>query len=149
MGCKKRRGTTLVEVLFAVFLVAVGAVVVAATMPVASASRAKSDLYNKATGLAQKQLEAIRGAGYGNITATQLYALGLIDSTEPIEDDTYSFSNSDLASLDSPALVLPSGKGYVSVEQLDLDLRKVVVKVEWDWRGEKRTVTVGTTVANL
>lgn len=143
------KGASLVEVLLALFLIVSAASIVAATMPVATTSRAKASLMNRAMGLAQKHLEAIRGAGYANAAATQLASLGLIDSATPIDTDTYSFTNCDLAALDNPATVLPGGTGRVVVEQVDLDLRRVTVTVGWTDRGNPRSFTVGTLIANL
>lgn len=146
---KRRKGFSFVEVLFAIFLVAMSASIVVATMPIANKSRAKADLMNKATGLAQKQLEAIRGMGYANATPSQLLSLGLIDSITPVGTNTYSFSNSDSANLDNPARILPSGTGKILVEQPDLELRRITVTISWSERGVTRSVSLGTLIANL
>ena len=102
MKRNRKSGVTLIEVLFAMFLVVACALIVAATMPIADIARGKADLMSKATGMAQKQLEAIRGVGYANINAPALAAAGLIDSTTPITTSTYSFTNSDSANRDNP-----------------------------------------------
>lgn len=146
---KRKKGSSLVESLFAVFLVLSAAAVVVATIPIGTTSQGIADLNNKAMGLAQKELEAIRGAGYANTSASQLYANGLIDGTTPVAENTFSFTNADSASKDSPALVLPSGTGKVKVEQLDIDLRRVTVTVNFVDRGTPKQVQVGTLIANL
>ena len=149
-GTKRtHRGFTLIEVLFAIFLVVICALVVAATMPIANTSRAKASDLDKAMGLAQKQIEAIRGLGYPNVTATQLASNGLIDSTNPVTANTFSFSNSDSANLDNPSLVLTNGSGTVKVEQVNMDLRRVTVQVTWRDRVQYKTFSVGTLIANL
>ncbi len=145
----KQRGVTLIEVLFAIFLIAAGLAVIVAAMPIADVSRIKADYRNKATGLAQKQLEAIRGLGYPNLTPTQLNYYGLIDSTTTVATNTYTFTNVDSANLDNPARILPSGTGRVTIEQLDLDLRRVTIQVSWTERGASKSVRIGTLVANL
>lgn len=146
---KTVRGFSLIEVLFAIFLASICAMILAASMPVANNSRARADLYNKATSLAQKQLEAISGLGYANATPAQLESFNLIDSATPVGTNTYSFSNVDIAQLDNPAQVLPNGSGTVEVSQVDLDLRKVVVTVNWVDRGRNRSLKLGTLIANL
>lgn len=148
---RKQRGFTLIEVLFAIFLVVVCAYVVMATMPIANTSRAKASDLDKAMGLAQKQLEAIRGLGYANLTATQLASYGLIDSANPINGttDTYSFTNSDSANLDNPGLILTNGSGTVQIDQVSPDLRRVVVNVNWRDRVQYKNFSVGTLIANL
>lgn len=148
---RARRGFSLLEVLFAVFLAAVCATILAATMPVANNSRARANMNNKATSLAQKQVEAIRGLGYANATPEQLQKFNLIDSLQPIEGttDTYSFTNVDSAVGDNPSQILPSGQGFVRLQQVDLDLRRVTVEVRYQDRGRQKSVRLGTLIANL
>ena len=145
----RKRAFSLIEVLLAIFLVALSALLVGATMPVASVSRAKANFQDKAMGMAQKQLEAIRGLGYSNASPTQLFSYGLIDSTSAIAANTYSFTNSDSTSLDNPSRILPSGSGKVMIEQVDLDLRRVTVTVSWSDRGTVKSYVLGTLIANL
>jgi type II secretory pathway pseudopilin PulG len=146
---RKRRGFSLIEVLIAVFLVITCMLIVIATMPLATASRAKATLSTRAIGLAQKELEALRGAGYPNLTPTQMYAYGLIDNTTPVTTNTYRFTSADALAYDSPANVLPSGTGTVLVEQLDFDLRRVTITVTYRDRNTTKTVRLGTIIANL
>lgn len=146
---KKNRGFSLIEVMFGIFLMALCAAIVAAGMPIATKSRIKADYNNKATSLAQKQLEAVRGLGYANATAAQLYSNGLIDSTTLNPNGRYNFTNVDIGALDNPAKVLPQGTGEIGIEQVDLDLRRITVVVRWLDRGVSRSLTLGTLVANL
>ncbi len=146
---KQKRGFSLIEVLLAIFLVALSALLVGATMPVANISRAKANYQDKAMGLAQKQLETIRGLGYSNASPTQLFSYGLIDSTSTIDTNTYSFTNSDVGALDNPSRILPGGSGKVKIEQVDLDLRRVIVTVSWSDRGVTKKYVLGTLIANL
>ncbi len=146
---RTRKGFSLIELLYAVFLTGLCAVLLAATIPMATGSREKADLYNKATSLAQKQIEAVRGLGYANLTPAQLASYGLIDSTATVAANTYSFTNSDSAANDAPSSVLPSGTGTVRIEQVELDLRRVTITVNFRLRGENRSIQVATLVANL
>jgi type II secretory pathway pseudopilin PulG len=147
---KKTRAFTLVEALFALFLMALCAAIVAASTPVASRARVKADYLNKATGIAQKELEAIRGLGYPNITSDQLLANKLIDSTTALSPNTYSFTNTDLPNNDSPAKILPSGTGTVLIEQPAANLRRVTVTVNYkEMYGANRQIVIGTLIANL
>ncbi|HWA84063.1 MAG TPA: hypothetical protein VG820_11535, partial [Fimbriimonadaceae bacterium] len=135
--------------MFAIFLVGTGASVVIATLPIATTSRARADMQNKAVAFAQKELEAIRGLGYANATSTQLLAYGLIDSTTPLVTNTYPATNVDSASYDNIGRLLPSGTATVAVSQTDIDLRQVTVTVTWNDRGTTRTFSLGTLIANL
>jgi prepilin-type N-terminal cleavage/methylation domain-containing protein len=144
-----RSGFSFIEVLFAIFLVGLAASIVTATLPIANTSRARADMQNKAVGLAQKELEAVKGLGYANATAAQLYAYGLIDSTTPVAGTTYSFTNVDTAVLDNPSRLLPGCTATLTVTQPQIDLRQVTVTVTWNERGKTRTFTTGTLIANL
>ncbi len=148
---RARQGFVLIEVLFAIFLVMTAALIVAATTPVSTVSRTMSKMEDKAMDLAQKQVEAIRGAGFANANPGQLVAYGLIDSTNPIGNNPnlYPFTNSDSANRDNPSAVLPNGSGTVEVDQLNFNLVRVIVTVNWTDRGTPRTYSVGTLMADL
>jgi len=122
---------------------------VAATMPAANTSRAKASYIDKALGLAQKELESIRGEGFANATATQLASFNLIDSATPTSGNNYSFTNCDSANKDNPATVLPSGTGSVLLEQVDTNTRRITVTVTWKERSKTRSVMLGALLANL
>lgn len=143
------RGFSFVEILFAVFLLGICASIVIATMPVANISRERANRNNIATGVAQKQIEAIRGRGYANASSTQLLAVGLIDSTTEVSPNAWAFTNSDAANGDSVANLMPGATGFVRVEQVSIDLRRVTVVVTYPYRGRNQTVTLGTMIANL
>lgn len=147
---RRRRGFSLLEVLFAMILVATSVVIIGAAMPTANGSRHRADLNNKATSMAQKALEAIRGLGYAALTPAMLKSAGMIDSETPVEGtNTYSFTNVDTSAFDNPALVLPQGQGFVTLEQVDLDLRSIVIEVRYVDRDRPKTVRIGSLVANL
>lgn len=145
----KRRGFSFLEVLCAVFVASLCAVIVSASLPVATNSRLKADLNNKATNLAQRQLERIRGTGYPNLSGSAMHAEGLIDSATPVTGTTYSFTTADAVAAERVSAILPSGVGRVTIDQVDLDLRRVTVSVSYTDRGQTRTVLLGTLVANL
>lgn len=146
---KRQRAFSLIENLFGVFLVAIAAAIMAATLPIANSSRAKADLLNKATGIAQKQLELIKNAGYQNATPSKLYDLGLLDSNSPAPNGMYPFTNVDSGAYDAPSQVLPGGKGFVGITPVAADLTEITVLVTWNDRGETRSLTVSTFLANL
>jgi hypothetical protein len=99
--------------------------------------------------LAQKEIEAIRGVGYANVTASQLTSMNLIDSASAVATNTYSFTNVDNGNLDNPSRILPSGQGFVIVEQADIDMRRVTVFVQWTTMSRTYEYRIGTLIANL
>lgn len=135
--------------MFGMFMVVVCAFIFAASMPVANRSRAKADYRNVATSLCEKMSEAIRHNGYANLDPAQLQAKQLIDSATPVATNTYSWSNIDTAVVDSPATVLPTGTGRMTVNQVDLDLKSVELLVSWKEEGKDRSVRVSLLVANF
>jgi type II secretory pathway pseudopilin PulG len=146
---RKKMGSTLIEALLAVFIFAMSAVILTSAMPMATKTRIKADNMNKAAGMAQKMIEAVRGSGYANVTANQLYGLGLIDSTTPISTNRYATTNVDTASLDNVGRILPGGYSHMIVEQVDIDLRRVTVHIHWVDRGVAKRYVLGTLIANL
>lgn len=144
----KRTGALMIEVLFAVFVAGICALIYSAAMPVANKSRAKADYMNIATGLAQKELEALKSVD-ASLNPVTLAANGLIDSATQVSPNKYLFTNSDTAVSDSPAKTLPSGKGYVTIETIDIELRRVTVQVNWKEMGSDRSIKVATLVAKL
>ena len=146
---RRRKGISLVEVLFATFLALACALIVVATMPMATASRMKTDQRLKAMNLLQKELESIKAAGYPNITAQGLFDRALVDTITPVATNVYSFTSVDNAAFDNPAQILPSGVGRVTIEQVDIELKRVTVTVNWTDRGRARTMSLGTLIANL
>lgn len=123
--------------------------IMAATIPLANRNRASADYTNKAVAIAQKELEAVKMLGFPNITSAQLFASGLLDSASAGANGMYPFTNIDTAAFDAPAQVLPSGLGFVGLTNVNGDLKRVTVRVEWVERGVNRNVTIGTYVANL
>ncbi len=138
----------LIEALFALFVAVTCALIYSASVPAANNCRAKADYSNVAVGLAQKELEALKSVD-PNLDPSILASKGLIDSSTPIGTNEYSFTNCDSAYSDSPARVLPDGQGAITIELIDLELRRVTVVVTWTELGRERSVTVGTWVAKL
>jgi hypothetical protein len=135
--------------MLAIFLMTASIAVVAATMPISTISRGKSDLYNKAQNLAQKELERVRALGYPNATAALLLQNSLIDSDTPTTGTTYSWTNVDAGLNHSPATVLPSGTGSLTIDQVDNDLRRITVTVTYSDRGKTLSYSTGTLIANV
>lgn len=146
---RKVKGFSLLETLFAVFLLGSVGTILAAAAPTAGVSRSKAETMNRASSLAQKELEAVRSIGYANITVNTLVSKGLLDNNTLLADGAYSFKNADLASGDSAASVLRNGNAELTLTQVSTDLKQVTVVVSWfDGKGT-RSVTASTQVANI
>ncbi|HUV04887.1 MAG TPA: type II secretion system protein [Armatimonadota bacterium] len=105
---KNRRssGFTLVEVLLVVFMLALTALMFAATFPTSQISRIKATHMSYALSLAQQKVEEIKSAGYGNIQITPT----------PV--------TSSLADI-------PSGTQTVTVTQYEANIKKISVSIVW------------------
>lgn len=64
---KKQRGFTLIEVMLAVFVVSITALIFAATFPTSQISHMKAAYMSYATSLAEQKVEEFKAAGYANI----------------------------------------------------------------------------------
>jgi prepilin-type N-terminal cleavage/methylation domain-containing protein len=150
---RKKRGYTLIEVLFAIFMVLICAMIVAATMPISNVSNAKASDLQKAIDLSQKELELIQQQGFNNCNASQLAAAGLIDNTTAVYSQghvsTYTCNNVGSTVNDSPAQVLTNGTGTVTLTTVNIGLTQVVVTIKWRDRMQYKTYSVGTLIANL
>jgi type II secretory pathway pseudopilin PulG len=152
-------GHTLIESMFAAFLALICALIFSATIPVANFTRGKAENMNAATSLAQKVMERVRNEGYANTTHSRLVTVGLADSATLVNTSTYGcgptgeqameFTNMEGSLIDSPATVLPSGRGFIYSQQVGIDVRRVNVIVNWQEGSTRKSVRLSTLVANL
>lgn len=154
-----RRGHTLVEVMFAAYLALTCCLIFASTVPVANRSRGRAEFNSIATSLAQKQLEMVKGLGYAKLDPTSLYSSGIVQSTGAVDlkaaglttgtASGYESTNLDSGQKDTAANALPSGRSFIELSDVDIDLRQVSVLVFWKDNGNVRSVEVTSLVANL
>ncbi len=147
---KKRSngGFSLIEVLISAFVVGLTATLLGATFPTGDRSRLMASNESTAISIAQRQIEVLRSIGYSSLTESRLIDLGIIEEDEH-SDDGFNFSNSNSGVNDSAYSSLPDGRAYLKMDQVEIDLKEVIVTVSWRDNGRTRTVRVGTMVANL
>lgn len=138
----------MAETLFAIFIVALTALIMSAALPIGHKSRKKADLRTKAAEIAQREMEQVRALGYPNITADALLSHGAIDNINASADG-YPFTNVDNAKGDAIGTVLPSGTGHVALSQIALDLRSVTITVKWVEDGKNRQIKMASIIGNL
>lgn len=155
----RQKGHTLVESMFAAMLALTCCLLFAATVPVANRSRGRAEFTSIATSLAQKQLEIIKGLGYAKLSKDALYASSVIQSTTAVDlkatglttttQSGYESTNLDSGQKDTASNTLPSGRSFVQLKDVDIDLKQVAVLVFWKDNGQVRSTEVTGLVANL
>ena len=146
---RKNRGFSLIEAMLSVFMVATAGAILASAMPAATVSRSKGNYLNKAANFAQKEVELMKSLGYANLTAAKLYSADLVDSTSTVATNTWSCNSTDAAVGDRVSDLLPSGTGTIKVEQVDLELKRITITINWKERSRNRSYTVASLVANI
>ena len=119
-GRNRRSGFTLLEVLLAVFVLALTALILAAAFPTAQISRIKAAHVSYAVNLSRQTMEEKRSAGYSNLLA------GTTEITVPAE--------------------LPGGQMTTIISQYSPHIKQIEVTITWS--GYRR-VGGSTTLATL
>ena len=135
--------------MLSVFMVTCAAAILASAMPVATISRTKANYVNKAANFAQKEVELMKAQGYANLTPEKLEAVDLIDNTTTVATNTYACNTTDSAVGDRVGDLLPTGTATVMIEQLDIELKRITVTVNWKEKGKNRSFVVASLVANI
>lgn len=119
----RRKGFSLVEVIIAIFLIALGATILGAIFPLASKSGKMVGNHEQAASIVQHKIDQLRGVGYGRLTWSELYDAGIIDSktTQP-----YEFTG-----VDELAKIYPNPKGTIEISNFSSNIKKVTVSLVW------------------
>lgn len=121
---KVRRGFSLVEVVVAVFLLAMAVLMFGAFYPTASRSSRMSGNHSQAISEVQHKVDQLRAIGYGRLTYSELRAAGVIDATP--NTLPYSFT-----AVDGLQNLLPNASGTINISPAGTDLMQVTVRVTW------------------
>lgn len=135
---RKQRGTGLIEVIFALFVLVMMILMFAAVIPSVARSSRYSSSYVMAAQLAQHKIDQIRKVGFSKTNADGLLEANLIDSATPTASNgtavSFSFTNQDrLLSF------FPQGaEGVVTVDNYapsfngsSFTMRHVEVRITW------------------
>ena len=114
---KAKLGFTLIEVMVAIFLVALGAIMYSALMPMAAKGSRMVSNYQQASSLVQNKIDEVRAVGYGRINYANLQAAGIIDATPT--SSPYSFTG--VAGL---ASIFPGAAGTISISERSRSTRR-------------------------
>lgn len=103
---RRTKGLTLVEVMLAVFVLALTAIILIACFPTSQISRIKAAHLSYAVGLAQKQMEEFRSAGYASVLVS-----------DPVN---------------TPVAELPSGSQTITITQYAPNVKQIEVTITWE-----------------
>lgn len=119
---KTKHGLTLIEVMMAVFVLALSGIMLAAIFPTAQISRIKGVYSTYAVSLAQQRIEELRAAGYASVKV----------------------GNTSVAVSD-----LPGGTETILITQYLPNIKKVQVSIVWEgYRKAGGTVVLTTLLSD-
>ncbi len=121
---KAKLGFTLIEVMVAIFLVSLGAIMYSALMPMAAKGSRMVSNYQQASSLVQNKIDEVRAVGYGRIDFADLQAAGIIDASPT--SAPYSFTG--VAGL---ATIFPGATGTIAVADFSTTIKQVTVTLTW------------------
>lgn len=130
-----RRGTTLVDAMFATALLAMAGIIFAASFPTGTTCTRRARDMKIATSIAQRKIEQFRAINYESLTSALLLSAGMVDNTST--GPGYSFT-----SVDGVADSLSKGQGTIILTDKSTDTKSIVVTVSWREAASSRTRSV-------
>lgn len=119
-----RRGATLLEVVFAVFIVAGAALVFSALIPPAVKSEKMVASHQQAISIIQHKIDQLRGVGYGRLTYSELLDAGIIDSSP--SSSPYQFTQ-----VDQLTTFYRQATGTIAISDFDANIRRATITLTW------------------
>lgn len=135
------------DVLAAVFVLALGAAAFYSLYPVLNRTEKIAHEHSVASQLASKMSEHLQLLKTSDLNAETLSGLHLIDEGQ--YSQPFSFTNipMDDASLYSPATMLKEGEGTLTISDISAGSKKVLITITWtSTSGKTQTFTTGTIV---
>ncbi|PIP06162.1 MAG: hypothetical protein COX52_08275 [Syntrophobacterales bacterium CG23_combo_of_CG06-09_8_20_14_all_48_27] len=117
-GLRNNKGFTLVEIMIAIFILVIALLGLISVTVMVIKGNSFSKTMTTATTLAKDKMEELKNTGYGSLASDT-------DTVESI------YTRTLIVTPDSPAA----------------NMKTIEVKVEWDWQGATRNVTLRTIVA--
>jgi prepilin-type N-terminal cleavage/methylation domain-containing protein len=120
---KARRGTTLVEVMAAMMILALTVSAAGAMFPLGAFLRNRSGGYSRAAAIVQRKLEQVRKFPARSLTYPALEAAGIIDSS--------ATSPASFNTCDSLTNELPNANGSLELTNAGTDVVRIDVTLTW------------------
>lgn len=137
----KRRGTTLLEVMAAMMVLAMTVSAAGVMFPLGAFLRNRSGGHSRAAAIVQRKLEQVRKIPVKSLSYSALEDADIIDGA--------SGSPRPFTTVDGMAAELQNGTGTLELTGVGTDIVKIDVTVTWrNVRGATHTVTASTQVVN-
>jgi hypothetical protein len=117
-------GYTFIEVLVALFLVSMGAILFTSMMPMSARGSRMVGNYQQASSLVQHKIDQLRAVGYGRLTHTELRAAGIVDASPT--SSPYQFTG-----VDALTGIYPNAVGTIAVSDFSSTIKRVTVTLTW------------------
>ena len=137
---RRRAGFSLVEVMIAMFMVAAGATMFFAMMPMASRTGKMVGNYQQAASVVQHKVDQLRGVGYGRLTYAELLAAGVIDASPAVPPYSYK-------TVDGVSSMYPQSTATINIADHTSVIKRVTVTLTWTGSPAKPGNGTLTTVA--
>ena len=121
---RSRRGFTWLELLVAIFIVAMSGAIFAGLLPMAGKTQMMAGNYQQAASLLQHKLDQLRAVGYGRLNYDELSDAGIVDASP--SNLPYEFDQ-----VDNLTSVFKSATGTIAIATYSSDIKKVTVTITW------------------
>ena len=128
----RRRGFTLIEVMFGVVLAGMAVAMLSTLIPLATKGQHTSREYLQMTDVAQAKMDRLKDLGYGRLNANEIVAAG-IGTT--YSENVYRFT------LVQGVNSVTGATGTITVSDYDADIKKIVIAVTWQSGGSTTTTS--------
>lgn len=121
----------MLEMIFAIFLIASAAMMFSAMIPPAVKSERMMANHQQATSLLQHKIDQLRGVGYGRLTYAEMLDAGIIDASP--SSSPYRFTT-----VDRLTDYYKTATGTIAVSNFDANNRQVVLTLTWTGASHKQ-----------
>lgn len=141
----KARGSFLLDVMLSVFVISLAAAAFFTLFPTFKRSERLSQEESKASLMAQRMIEHLQLLKPKDINASTLSQLNLIDAGQTQAPYSFSHIPLDEGSMYSPNQVLRNAVATMSVDDLSVNSKRIVLFMSWtSASGKTRSITTGT-----
>lgn len=140
---RRSRAFTWIELMVAMFIVALCGTALVALMPMAAKTENMAGDYQQASSLLQHKIDQLRAVGYGRLTYTELKNASIVDVAPTVSPFSWTAS-------DTLTTIWPQATGTIAITDIDTVSKQVVVTLTWSGSSMRQgngTLTATTLIA--